>query len=312
MNPWSLFWRQGHSTTFGDYFKRGYEGAVADWWQSKADSLPAGATVLEVGCGNCSLLPALIRSGIKARYIGVDLASVSPSSVAREGLAESEIELVLHQETPAEDIPEADASVDLVASVFGIEYSNLDKSFAEVFRVLKPGGRFTALLHRADSVVTGMSARALSEYNPEDLGAAINALNIISLERDKTPSPADLKANPEAERSRLNINRLAEKYLSNTDPQTANATMFEFMTNALKFFKEMGASSEERRDFITSLAAEHQASHERFRQMVAVAFDDSGIDQLEVTLRDLGFAATRANVIRTNNEILAWELCTEK
>ena len=136
---------------------------------SPRDGWPPNAVVLEVGCGNCSLLPALIKSGAKARYIGVDLASVKVSAVAREGLAESEIDLVLHPETPAEEIPEADASVDLVASVFGIEYSNLDKSFAEVFRLLKPGGRFTALLHHSESVVTSMSARALSEYNAEDL-----------------------------------------------------------------------------------------------------------------------------------------------
>lgn len=312
MNPWSLFWRQGHSTTFGDYFKQGYEGAVADWWQSTVDTLTADATVLEVGCGNCSLLPTLIKSGAIARYIGVDLARVEISAVAREGLAESDIDVVLHAETPAEDIPEADASIDLVASVFGIEYSNLEKSFAEVLRVLKPGGQFTALLHHADSVVTSMSARALTEYSDEDLREVINALNIISSERDKTPSLADLKTNSEAEKARTSVNNLADRYLSNTDPKTANVTMFEFMTDALKCFKMMGASSKERRAFITSLAYEHQASHERFRQMVAVAFDDSGIEQLQVILRNLGFAETKANVIKTNNEILAWELCTNK
>jgi len=88
--------------------------------------------------------------------------------------------------------------------------------------------------------------------------------------------------------------------------------MFEFMTSALKFFKMMGASSEDRHDFIMSLADEHRASHERFGQMVAVALDDSAIEQLQVTLQGLGFVATRANVIHTDNEILAWELCTDK
>jgi ubiquinone/menaquinone biosynthesis C-methylase UbiE len=312
MNPWSLFWRQGHSTTFGDYFKQGYAGAVADWWQSSADALPADVTVLEVGCGNCSLLPALIKSGVKGKYIGVDLASVEISAVAKEGLADSDIEVVLHPETPAEKIPESDASVDLVASVFGIEYSDVEKSLPEVLRVLKPGGRFTALLHHSASVVTAMSKRAISEYNAEDLAAVIDALSTISTERDKTPSLADLKNNREAEKSRMSINMLAEKYLSSTDPRTANATMFEFMTNALKFFKMMGASSEDRRDFITSLADEHRASYERFGQMVAVALDDSDIEQLQVTLQGLGFVATQANVIHTDNEILAWELCTDK
>ncbi|MDH3276200.1 MAG: class I SAM-dependent methyltransferase [Gammaproteobacteria bacterium] len=312
MNPWSIFWRQGHSTTFGDYFKQGYEGAVADWWQSRADKLAVDAAVLEVGCGNCSLLPALNRSGFSGRYIGLDLASVEISAVAKEGLAESEIEVILHPETPAENIPEADASIDVVASVFGIEYSDLTKSLPEVLRVLKTGGRLTALLHHAGSVVTAMSRRAMSEYDADDLAAVIDCLTVISTARDKTPSLADMKANPEAEKARTSINAFAEKYLRDTNLETANATMFEFMSNALKFFKMMGSSSEERRTFISSLADEHRASHERFRQMVAVAFDDDSIERLKVKLGQLGFSATSANVIHTNNQILAWELCTEK
>jgi ubiquinone/menaquinone biosynthesis C-methylase UbiE len=312
MNPWSLFWRQGHSTTFGNYFKEGYEGAVADWWQSNVNSLTPDLTILEVGCGNCSLLPALIKSEIKAKYIGVDLASVAPSGVAQKGLSESDIELVVHSETPAEQIPEADASVDLIASVFGIEYSNLEKSFTEVSRLLKPGGRLTALLHHSSSVVTGMSARAMSEYNDEDLTIVLSALNAISEARDRSESLAALKVNPQAENARTTINAIAGKYLSNTDPATANATMFEFMTNALGFFKMMGANSAQRGAFIAALAHEHRASNERFRQMVAVAFDDDGIDQLKVILQSKGLTDIQTNVIHTDNEILGWELCAEK
>ncbi len=312
MNPWSLFWRQGHSTTFGNYFKEGYEGAVADWWQSNVNSLTPDLTILEVGCGNCSLLPALIKSEIKVKYIGVDLASVAPSGVAQKGLSESDIELVVHSETPAEEIPEADASVDLIASVFGIEYSNLEKSFTEVSRLLKPGGRFAALLHHGSSVVTGMSARAISEYDEEGLSTVLSALSTISAERDKTASLQGLKTNPLAEQARSTINLLAEKYLSNTDPATANATMFEFMTNALGFFKMMGANSAQRGAFIAALAHEHRASHERFRQMVAVAFDDDGIDQLKVILQSKGLTDIQTNVIYTDKEILGWELCAKK
>jgi ubiquinone/menaquinone biosynthesis C-methylase UbiE len=312
MDPWSLFWHQGHSTTFGDYFKQGYAGAVADWWQSVLDTLPANPAVMEVGCGNCSLLPAMIKSGIKAKYIGVDIASVRLSTVAEQGLSESEIEVILHSGTPAEEVPEPDACVELIASVFGIEYSDFDRSLAEVLRLLKPGGRFRALLHHDDSVVTAMSRRAISEYDSYDVKKVIEALNTISTERDRTPALAALKSNPRAEKSRKRINLMAEKYLRNTNPDTANATMFELMTDALKFFKMMGASSQARRQFIASLADEHKASHERFKQMVAVAFNQEGIEKLQSKLLELGFAETKIEVIHTNKDILAWELSTKK
>lgn len=312
MNPWSLFWRQGHSTTFGPYFKKGYEGAVADWWKSVLAASPRDISVMEVGCGNCSLLPGMVESGVKGKYIGVDLATVQPSEVARQGLAQSGIELVLHSDTMAEELPEPDDSVDLFTSVFGIEYSNLAKSFAEAHRVLKPGGALRCLLHHNQSVVTGMSHRAHEEFNKEDFATVMNALVAISKERDKAKSPADLKANPEAEKHRQVLNMIAEKYLSDTNPETGNATMFEFMTQALKFFKVLAKDQAYRQNFLGSLANENLASHERFRQMVAVAFDEQQLNQLKSTLQELGFSEVRTSVITSDGNILAWELCTEK
>lgn len=312
MNPWSVFWRQGHSTTFGDYFKHGYDGAVAAWWGAHVERMDQGATVLEIGCGNCSLLPFLVRSGSAAKYIGVDLAAIRVSETASKGLEESGIEVVLHGETPAENIPEEDASIDIIASVFGIEYSDLERSLGEVQRVLKAGGQFVALLHHDGSVVTSMSKRAVTEYDDADFRMIIDSLKTISAARDETALLSDLKHNASAEAARGELNRLAAKYLNDTNPDTANATMFELMTNALKFFKMMGASSEERRNFIEFLATEHEASRERFRQMVSVAFDEGGVRDLEVKLADLGFGNTRIDVVHTNNDILAWELCTEK
>ena len=312
MNPWSLFWRQGHSTTFGDYFKQGYTGPVDDWWQAKLSTLSPDPVLLEVGCGNCSLLPAMVKSGIKGAYVGVDLANIRLSTVSEQGLPESGIKVTLHSETPAENVPEPDDSADLIASVFGIEYSDLDQSLPEVLRLLKPGGQFCALLHHDDSVVTSMSRRAVSEYNSDDLDRIIDALSTISAERDKTPSLADLGSNPKAEECRKTINRMADKYLSNTDINTANATMFELMNDALKFFKMMGAPGQDRRLFISSLAEEHKASHERFNQMISVAFNESEVENLTAKLDELGFTNTSVSVIYSKDDILAWELNTKK
>ena len=57
--------------------------------------------------------------------MGVDIARVSPSAVAEQAVAGGGIDLVVHSETPAEDVPEPDGSADIVSSVFGIEYSDV-------------------------------------------------------------------------------------------------------------------------------------------------------------------------------------------
>jgi hypothetical protein len=105
---------------------------------------------------------------------------------------------------------------------------------------------------------------------------------------------------------------MAGKYLSDTDLKTANATMFEVMTDALKFFKMMAAPTQDRRQFIFSLAEEHKASHERFKQMTSVAFDDNAIESLQAKLSELGFTDIKASVIFTKDDILAWGLSAEK
>jgi hypothetical protein len=46
--------------------------------------------------------------------------------------------------------------------------------------------------------------------------------------------------------------------------------------------------------------------------MVSVALDDCGVSQLEVKLENCGFGATSINVMHSNKDILAWDLCTEK
>ncbi len=79
MEAWGNFWQKGHSTTFGEYYADGYtKGYIADWWSDiiglrQEESL----NILEVGCGNASLVPCLLDLNIKGTYTGVDAAKYS-------------------------------------------------------------------------------------------------------------------------------------------------------------------------------------------------------------------------------------------
>ncbi len=96
----------------------------------------------------------------------------------------------------------------------------MERSVPETARLLKTGGRFCALLHHDGSIVTTMSRRAISEFNNDDLRKAIESLAAISSERDQITNLAELKNSQKAEKGRLMINTLAQKYLSDTDLQT--------------------------------------------------------------------------------------------
>jgi SAM-dependent methyltransferase len=105
-------------------------------------SLREGETVLDLGSGagfDCFL--AANKVGEKGRVIGVDM---TPEMVARarENASKAEYGNVEFRLGEIENLPVADASVDVVISNCVINLSpDKNQVFREVFRVLKPEGR---------------------------------------------------------------------------------------------------------------------------------------------------------------------------
>ncbi len=53
---WSAFWNQGHATTFGDFFRDGYQGSIGRWISEASVAWPQEGQLLDLGCGNCGRL----------------------------------------------------------------------------------------------------------------------------------------------------------------------------------------------------------------------------------------------------------------
>ena len=121
-----------------------------------------GATVVDIGCGaGMDLLLAAKSAGPRGRAIGIDMtesmAEKARASARAAGLDNVEVRL-----GDAMSLPLENATADLVISN-GVLNLTSDKAvaFGEVFRVLKPGGRFLY----ADIVV----ANELSESIRKDI-----------------------------------------------------------------------------------------------------------------------------------------------
>ena len=316
MEPWTSFWQHGHSTTFGAFFKDGYEGAIKSWWRKILRQTTSPADILDIGCGNAALLTELLEQRISGTYTGVDLAGVRLNEVAKQKLKQSTgLSALLKPHTNAEDLPLKSESIDLAASVFGIEYSDLQKSLPEAIRVLRPNGVFHALVHADESVISTMSARALSEFQDADMGSIVDNLKVIDQQLNELRVPARLKQSRPSEAARINLNGLAQKYMSNLNSDTGNAIMVQFVGDALKYFKMLNQSDTIRAQYIDGIEAEFQASRQRYTAMAAAAQSETDIMSIRTILQQQNCAAVSVEKFfadEEQRELGGWHISVHK
>jgi len=118
-----------------DYFSRFMESSAVEFLDRLG--VPAGASLLDVACGSGQL--GLIAARRGARVTGVDIAT--NSILAARGRAASEGLDARFDEGDAEALPYADASFDVVTSLYGAMFApRPERVAAELLRVCRPGG----------------------------------------------------------------------------------------------------------------------------------------------------------------------------
>ena len=308
MEAWGNFWQKGHSTTFGEYYADGYtNGYIADWWKQILGSYAGDKLqILEVGCGNASLLPATLDLGINGNYLGVDAADVKLSSAVEKRLNEK-ISVSLTGNTKIEDY-QPDDKFNLIASVYGVEYSDLSLSLPLIKNMLKPDGRVNFLMHHSESVITQMSQKALGEFDFELMKSVINNLKIINSELNKLHGKLPkLQKSKVAETARENVNT-ALGSIMNKPPSSRNPILVDFSVATLGFFKIIQQSKSDRKDYLDSILPDFYSSKERFSQMVNVARDEQEIKTFEKNMVDAGFSEVIIESMDKDEKPVAWKI----
>lgn len=155
---WSIYWKRPTVTSFGDIFPRNYDGAILEFWKEQLAGEPDH--VIDIACGNGALtwiandiLNGAERKGRqKTKITGVDFASISPFKTLNRKKADYP-SVRFRGNTPAENLPFRDGSIDAVISQYGVEYTDLERTIPEIARVLTPDGKMCFILHGKESVI---------------------------------------------------------------------------------------------------------------------------------------------------------------
>ena len=161
--------RQKATWMDGDFGKvANYAQPLAQAFMSRVPIKP-GMKVLDVACGTGNL--AVIAAKAGAHVTGSDIATnlIEQATVRarQENLA------IKFEEADAEALPYADASFDVVLSMFGVMFAPRPKiAAAELLRVCKPGGLIALANWVPDGFIGGMF-KAVAKHIPPAPGVPI-------------------------------------------------------------------------------------------------------------------------------------------
>ena len=119
-------------------------------WALFADALPVGAHVIDIGSGAGIAGRLLLGRRSDLNVTGIDFADVPIPDVPN---------LTIHPWVAMEALPFDAGRFDAAISLFGIEYGEIEQTAPELARVLRPGARFSFLIHHVESGIVREGTR---------------------------------------------------------------------------------------------------------------------------------------------------------
>jgi len=277
---WSRYWARGALHSCATSFE--------SFWQPIFSALPVDSQLLDIGCGNAPLAQLLCQRKKIPQYLGIDLARPQPGWL-ESVTASQRARIFLQGGTPAEQLPCASASIDLVISQYGIEYSDLSRSLPELLRVLKPDGKIALVVHHQDSLPVRNARHELTHLDHLEAPAGLLALAAPMLAcvalLGQPGGLERLRADPQA----LQIRRAYDRALALLDQRVSDGVapdlLLEVRNHIVGWIAEAPRLGAERGGLqIARLRADLVDLRLRLQELIAAAQDERGIQKMATSL----------------------------
>lgn len=162
-------------------------------WGLDFGGVPAEGEILDIGCGGGANLQRLMQRSFKGKVTGVDYSPVSVEKSKKVNADAINGGRCQVKEASVSTLPFKDNTF-VMATAFETVYfwPDIEKSFAEVKRVLAPGGKF--LIVNEDDGLSGNNEKwenmieGMHTYTPDELNKHLTAAGFreITIKRDET------------------------------------------------------------------------------------------------------------------------------
>ncbi len=322
-DPWDRYWAYGNLHSFSQVTRGNYGGDIAAFWQERFETLPDGACVVDVATGNGAVallaLDTAAATGRRFTVHGTDLAAIDPvTQVTEEDVRERLARIHFHPRIPAEALPFADATVDLVCSQFGLEYSDTARSIPELARVLRPGGHAALILHHGDSSFVRSArdeARGI-DYVVDDARVYLKTRNFLrALAETRSPRGGSSRSlPPKAAKKRRAVDEAINSIQTVARGQSNPRVLLgppNYVQEVLAMIGKVGPN--EALGWLEEARQRVVAMRQRLADMQAAACTEEDIATIEGQLDAAGFTAVRTAVLEDENgAVTGWRMEAER
>ncbi len=309
LQHWETYYRHGAVATCPTNADGGYDKEIHQAWADFFAKCSDGACILDIGTGNGAVALIAAETGqAQDRHWEIhasDLALIDPMrDVPDAGARMAGIRF--HAGVAAENLPFEAGSFDAVSGQYALEYTRMDASLTEVFRVMKPGGSAQFIIHHHESPILSNAALSLAEIDFVLKESKIYR-HLKRLTADEDASPRNAQQTGDDLRSAI---QSLKRALSEAAPRgegriyhvTLDAVqkLLQLRTQYTPLFtgKEVDRSEQDLRDL-----------GRRLKDLVSSAKDEAGMQALERIAVDTGFTISeRVAQLHDRTNTIGWRL----